>query len=860
LGAILHSLIITGIFSLFALHSHAQIVAPQPTQNKDSIPVKELDDITVTVSRVKEKMFRSPVTIEKANRDFFLSSSSPSFFDALEHVKGVQMITPGIGFRILNTRGFANTTNVRFAQLVDGMDVQSPHIGAPIGNALGPNDLDIDKVEILPGMSSALYGLNTINGLADFTTRNPFSSAGISVQQKTAIFNIGHSNTASKIFSETSLRIAHRFSDKIAFKLNGTFSKGKDWIADNYTDLNADANISTSLSGEDNPAKDPVNSYGNESSNRKTIDLQGDRYVVARTGYTEMSLTDYNINNIRTDGGFYVKCKNDVSLQYLFRFAFLDNTYQRSNRFALKNYFLQQHGLQFQSKSVQAKVYFNGENTGDSYNLRSMGENIDRDFKPDNEWYADYITGYNNAITNASNTADAHHAARNFADAGRYQPGTEAFNTALSKLQQINNWDSGAALKVKAGFIHAEIQINLTENWLSKLKTISGLDMLLGLDHRTYSVFPDGNYFINPVPGKENKNIYYSKTGGFLSIAKNLFENKLRLGFILRGDKNDYFPLLFNPRFTASYSPVRQHNIRFSLQSGYRYPVIFEAYSNVNSGGVKRVGGLPVMSQGIFESAWLQTSISSFQASVLNDINRNGMSESAAIEKNKSILKKNPYTYIRPEKVHSVELGYRGLFLENRLFLDADVYFNSYRSFIAQANMNVPKTSNPDSIPYYLYSNTNQSRYRMWTNSTTKVYNYGFSLGLLYRLKKGYTVNANTSFARLDLSDDQDGLEDGFNTPEWMVNLTISNNQISKRIGASMGMRWQSRFYWQSFLVSGYVPAFITLDANLLYTFSKEKFSIKAGGTNLLNRYYYSFLGGPRIGGFYYLTLTYGMN
>ena len=69
---------------------------------------------------------------------------------------------------------------------------------------------------------------------------------------------------------------------------------------------------------------------------------------------------------------------------------------------------------------------------------------------------------------NASNPADAHRAARNFADAGRYQPGTDEFNNALSKLQQINNWDSGAALKVKAGFIHAEMQINLTENWLSQ--------------------------------------------------------------------------------------------------------------------------------------------------------------------------------------------------------------------------------------------------------------------------------------------------------------------------------------------------------------------------------------------------------
>src|SRR5258708_40281145 len=101
------------------------------------------------------------------------------------------MITPSLGIKILNERGFANTTNVRFAQLVDGMDVASPHIGGPIANVLGPSDLDVDNVEIVPGVASALYGMNTINGLANISTKNPFNSEGIRVQQKTAVTHIG---------------------------------------------------------------------------------------------------------------------------------------------------------------------------------------------------------------------------------------------------------------------------------------------------------------------------------------------------------------------------------------------------------------------------------------------------------------------------------------------------------------------------------------------------------------------------------------------------------------------------------------------------------------------------------------------
>ncbi len=828
------------------------------TLRQDSIMTSILSEVTVSASRIRESLLRSPVSIQKTGEKYFNASPAPSFFDALENVQGVQMITPSLGFKVLNARGFANTTNVRFAQLVDGMDVQSPHIGGPIANALGPSDLDIDNVEILPGVASALYGMNTINGLANITTKNPFTSPGLSIQQKTALTHVGDANSGSRLFSETSLRWAKLLSPRLAFKLNGTFSKGYDWISDDRTDLNPNANVSTGLTGADNPAQDPVSSYGNESSDRKTITLQGKNYVVARTGYDEKQVVNYDLRNIKADAGIYYKVSAHSSISYTYHMALLDNVYQRANRFRLQDYFVQQHGIQFQSDALQLKAYLNNENTGNSYNLRSMAENIDRTYRPDNTWYADYTTGFNNAISSGATVAQAHHQARAVADNGRYQPGTNAFNNVLAKLQQINNWDSGAALKVKASFIHAEGQLNITKQWLQHFSSQTGIEILAGADHRTYIIVPDGNYFINPAPGKTYDNIYYSKTGGFVSVVKSLLNNKLRLGAILRGDKNDYFPLAWNPRFTAVYSPVYSQNFRLSFQSGYRYPSIFEAYSNVNSGGTKRVGGLPVMSSGIFENAWLLTSITAFQQAVLNDVNKNGLSQTAAIQKNQSLLQKNPYTYIKPEHVNSVEGGYKGVFARGKIYIDADFYFNNYRSFIAQANMNVPKTQNPDSIPFALYNKTQQSPYRMWTNSQTTVYNYGASLGLTYTVG-GYTAHGNTTFSKLRKSSNEDGLEDGFNTPQWMVNLSLSKEKIYRGLGAGVTWKWQDGYYWQSFLATGNVAAYSTLDAQVSYAFDKISCKIKLGGSNVLNKYYYSFLGGPSIGGMYYVTLTYSV-
>ena len=264
------------------------------------------------------------------------------------------------------------------------------------------------------------------------------------------------------------------------------------------------------------------------------------------------------------------------------------------------------------------------------------------------------------------------------------------------------------------------------------------------------------------------------------------------------------------------------------------------------------------MSNGIFENAWLQTSITSFQSAVLKDIN-SGMSKNPAIEKNKALLKKNPYTYIEPEHISSFEAGYKGLFAKGRVFAEADFYLSRYRSFIAQANMNVPNTTITDSIPYYLYEKTKQNPYRMWTNSQTIIDNYGFSIGLTGHLAKGYIARVNTTYTKLRKSKNEDGLEDGFNTPDWIANFSLSNANIYKHLGASVSYKWQNNFYWQSFLINGHVPAFSTIDAQVNYTFQKQTIQLKAGGNNLLNHYYYSLLGGPQIGGFYYVTISYGL-
>ncbi len=836
------------------------LASAQSTYNKTNPDtIRNLSEVVITASRTNENILRSPVSIEKINNSGFKLSAAPSFFDALENVKGVQLITPSLGFRIINTRGFANTTNVRFTQLVDGIDNMAPHLGAPIGNAMGPNDLDIESAEIIPGTASALYGLNALNGMANFITKDPFINQGISIQQKTGINHVNDNETSAKLYTETTFRLAHAFSDKFAFKLNGSFTKGYDWIANNLNDLNPSANAKLGINGGvDNPAYDPVNGYGNESSDRKTLTLQGKQYVVSRTGYLEKDLTSYDLKNIKMDLGLYYNISQNTRLSYTFRFADLDNVYQRANRFRLKDYLLFQNTVEIKNNIYQLRFYWTRENTGHSYNLRSAAENQDRNYKSDINWYNEFTKGFNTSINNGLNAMQALQQARQIADAGRYEPGTTAFQNKLQELSGINNWDIGSALKVKDDLFHIEGQIDLSKSMFPNLKSNTGIDLFAGFDHRTYLIHPDGNYFINYVKGKEYSDFTYNKSGGFFRAGKTFFKEKLKASITLRADKNDYYSLKFNPRFTLVYSPVAEQNFRVSFQSGYRFPSIFEAFSNVNSGGVKRIGGLSVVSSGVFENSYLRTSIDNFQSEVKNDFNQ-GMSTNASIIKERGLLIKNSYTYLQPEHINSFEIGYKSIFFDGKLKADVDFYYNKYENFIAQVEINVPNTNIQDSIAFYVNDKNKQGRYRAWTNSKSTVYNFGGSVGLSYKMLKKYLLSGNVSYAKLQRKSHDDALEDGFNTPEWITNFSFGGNKVLGNLGFNITYKWQSGFYWQSFLVTGDVKAYSTLDAQVNYDLINTKLNVKLGATNLTNNYYYSFLGGPAIGGFYYTTITYNL-
>lgn len=811
-----------------------------------------VNEVVISASRVEESTLRTPVSIEKIDVRAIRESSASGFFDAIENLKGVQFTTLSLGFKVPNTRGFGNTTNSRFLQLVDGADNQAPGLGVSIANAVGPNELDILSIELIPGAASALYGMNALNGLSNLKTRNPFYHQGFGIYQKTGLNHVDGADANTSFFTETSFRYARAFNNRFAFKLNGTYLQGRDWVANDLRDINAQANASTGLSGEYNPGYDGINVYGDESSDRKTLTLGGKKYVVARTGYRENELVGYGIRNLKFDGAIHYRTKKDLEVSYAYRIGSADNIYQRGNRIRLEDYVVQQHKLEFSASRFVFRSYYTEEHTGHSYNLRPLGENLNRSVKSDNAWFSDYSAAYNTALAQGNPVAESHRIARSFADQGRLIPGTPEFEAKKNELTGINNWDIGAALVMKNGFVHTEGQYNFSDS-----TSLAGL--VAGFDHRTYIIRPDGNSFINPVIAGEN--LYFTKFGGFLQYTREFLSKKLKLVLSARVDKASYFNPVLNPRLALVYTLKQKHNIRLSVQNGYRYPTLFEGFSYVDNGGVRRIGGLAIMSQRdqIFENSYTRSSVDLFSAAVNADVNA-GFSQSDAINRNASLLEKSPYTYIRPERIRSVEAGYKALLLHEKLFVDLDAYFNVYTDFIGQVEVVKPNSGLigiDDSTAFYAYDKTRNTKYRMWTNSIGTVNNHGISAAVSWIISRSWILALNGSYSGISDISKKDALIPAFNTPGFISNASIGNRSLFKNIGFNINWHWQDGFQWQSPLADGFIPAYHSVDLQFTIRIPKWNGTIKTGATDLFNSRFVQYTGGPRIGGFYYTSVTF---
>ena len=874
------------------------------TQNdqKLSISLEEsataLDEVVVSASRTPERILESPVTIERMDVREIKNTTSPTFYDGLENLKGVDVNTNSLTFKSVNTRGFATFANTRFMQLVDGMDNSSPALNFNLGNLLGMSELDVNTVELLPGASSALYGANAFNGILFMTSKNPFNSEGISVYGKTGITS--SKEAGDNNFVDAGIRMAHKFSDKFAAKASFSFLKGTEWYATDYNQYldngagNADTVVPVSAG---QTAFNQLNIYGDEVNLAATPfgDLQGvvgylastsnpelaplisfiPKDNVSRTGYKERDLTDYVAESAKADIAFHYRpFEDDLEIIYNAKFGKGNTIYQGANRYAIQNFFMQQHKIEVRNDDFFVRAYMTDEDAGDSYDMRFAGINLNKETAQ--QWFGTYAgayaTGVSQILGGGGSPADVlaassqlHAGARQFADTNvTLQPGTPEFKAALDRVTSDPDLVTGAKFQDQTKLYHIDGNYNFHS-------LIDFADIQVGGSWRQYSLNSNGTIFTD-----YDGTIDYNEYGAYTQIQKKYLDDRLKFTGSIRYDKAKNFDGNVSPRISLSYSlgQGKTRNLRASFQTGFRNPTTQDQYIGLDASEAILIGSAPDN---------LDRYSNSFSTSGTAQM----LGFPASVEQKGRVAYENSYTlaslyafagsgnpaalviadfdYVKPERVTAYEIGYRAGF--GKLSLDASAYYNQYEDFIGNKTVVSPLYGNVDFSDVHpvvqqpnaiiALANGDYQPYQVYTNSKADISSYGGSIGISTKLFGNYSFGLNYTLSKFDFDQATDpDYEAGFNTPENKVKFSVGNPELIENLGFAVNVRWNDEYMWESTFADAMIDARTVVDAQVNYTVPKWKSTFKIGAANLGGKEYFSAPGNGKIGSQYFASWT----
>lgn len=177
------------------------------------------DEVVISASRRFEKITESPATINIINARSIEELPSFNLGELAARQKGVDYVRSGVLGTGINVRGFNSAFNPKNLQINDNRFSSLIATGLPLGSLSTIVKEDIERVEIVLGPSSALYGPNAGNGLVNTITKDPRSSEGTTMA-------MGFGN--QKVFTGR-FRHAQVVSDKFAFKASAEFTRGEEF-------------------------------------------------------------------------------------------------------------------------------------------------------------------------------------------------------------------------------------------------------------------------------------------------------------------------------------------------------------------------------------------------------------------------------------------------------------------------------------------------------------------------------------------------------------------------------------------------------------------------------------------------------
>ena len=237
----------------------------------------ELNPVVVTASRHAEPRLEAPNTVHVIGEIEVQERPTVTPVEHLRSAPGIDIIQQGAQSSNVVLRGFNNIFSGGLHVLVDNRIAGLPSLRANLLHFLPQTNDDLERIEVVLGPGSALYGPNTANGVVHMITRSPLTSQGTTVT-----LGGGGKSTFQGAF-----RTAHKLSDNFAFKISAQQIQGDEW---RFTDP-------TEVAARELANDDPV-------AFRAEREARGVASEQAALAFDRVGLRDYDRVGLRADDGF----------------------------------------------------------------------------------------------------------------------------------------------------------------------------------------------------------------------------------------------------------------------------------------------------------------------------------------------------------------------------------------------------------------------------------------------------------------------------------------------------------------------------------------------------------------------------
>ncbi|HCP94328.1 MAG TPA: TonB-dependent receptor [Bacteroidetes bacterium] len=192
-----------------------------------------LKDVVVSGTMKEVSRQNSPVSVEIYTPKFFLKNPTANMFDALQMVNGVQ---PTLNCNVCNTGDIhINGMEGPYTMvMIDGMPIVSALSGV-YGLSGIPNSM-IERIEIVKGPASTLYGSEAVAGLINVITKKPERAPQLSVDVFGTSYNEYNLDAAVKF----KVGKANSLLSTNAFWFDTKWDKNND----NFTDITLQKRVS----------------------------------------------------------------------------------------------------------------------------------------------------------------------------------------------------------------------------------------------------------------------------------------------------------------------------------------------------------------------------------------------------------------------------------------------------------------------------------------------------------------------------------------------------------------------------------------------------------------------------------------